>query len=176
MTMKKLITFGILLALGGGGGYYYYRSTQKPEIPEFMKVTISEGEIVEEVSATGTLQAKRSVGVGSFVSGRVEEVLVDFNDIVKKGQVLARIDTSILRTQVEIQKANIERQELELANLRVQLADSERSLARQKELLDKKLAPQQAWEAAELTVSSRKSQIATAEKAMVNAKFQLDTA
>jgi hypothetical protein len=51
--MNKLITFGILLALGGGGGYYYYNSTKKPEIPEFAKVTISEGEIVEEVSATG---------------------------------------------------------------------------------------------------------------------------
>ena len=101
--MKKLITFAILLALGGGGGYYYYRSTQKPEIPEFMKVTISEGEIVEEVSATGTLQAKRTVAVGSQVSGRVTDVYVDFNDIVKKGQILARIDTALLDTQVQIQ-------------------------------------------------------------------------
>ena len=174
--MKKLITFAILLALGGGGGYFYWKSKQKPEIPEFMKVTISEGEIVEEVSATGTLAPKRSVGVGSFVSGRVEEVLVDYNDIVKKGQVLARIDTSILKTQVDIQRANIERQELDLANLQVQLADSKRQLARQKELLDKKLTTQQQYEAAELTVSSRESQIATAQKQMVSARYSLDTA
>ena len=174
--MKKLITIAILLVLGGGGGYYYVQSTKKPEIPEFMKVTISEGEIVEEVSATGTLAAKRSVGVGSFVSGRVEEVLVDFNDIVRKGQVLARIDTSILKTQVDIQKANIERQELDLANLNVQLADAKRQLARQKELYDKKLLPQQQYEAAELLVQSRESQIATAKKQMVSAQYSLDTA
>jgi HlyD family secretion protein len=174
--MKKLITFAILLALGGGGGYYYYKSTQKPEIPEFMKVTISEGEIVEEVSATGTLQAMRTVNVGSQVSGRVTQVLADFNDIVKKGQILAKIDTALLDTQVEIQRANIERQELDIASQRVQLADAKRTLERQRELLEKKLATQQAYEAAELAVKNREAQILSAEKAKVQAEFNLEQA
>jgi HlyD family secretion protein len=173
--MKKLIYLVVVLAIGGGG-YYYWQSKKVPEIPQFSKVAISQGEIVEEVSATGTLQAKKSVGVGSFVSGRVEEVLVDYNDIVRKGQVLARIDTSLLKTQVQIQEANIERQELDLANQRVQLADAKRAFERQRELLEKKLATQQAYEAAELQVKSRESQIASAEKSMVSARFQLDTA
>lgn len=174
--MKKLITFAILLALGGGGGYYYYKSTQKPEIPEFMKVTISEGEIVEEVSATGTLQAVRTVNVGSQVSGRVTQVLADFNDIVKKGQILAKIDTALLDTQVEIQRANIERQELDIASQRVQLADAKRTLERQRELLEKKLATPQAYEAAELAVKNREAQILSAEKAKVQAEFNLEQA
>lgn len=174
--MKKLISTSVILLGLAGGGYYYYESQKKPEIPEVMTLTISEGEIVEEVSASGTLQAKKSVGVGSFVSGRVEEVLVDYNDIVRKGQVLARIDTSILKTQVQIQEANIERQDLDLAQQRVQLADAKRNLARQKELFEKKLATQAVYEAAELAVSSREAQIASAEKAMVSARFQLDTA
>src|SRR5688572_2235228 len=174
--MKKLITIAILLALGGGGGYYYYKSTQKPEIPEFMKVTISEGEIVEEVSATGTLQAKRTVNVGSQVSGRVTQVLVDFNDIVSKGQILAKIDTALLDTQVEIQRANIERQELEIASQRVQLADAKRTLERQRELLEKKLATQQAYEAADLAVKNREAQIQSAEKSKVTAEFNLEQA
>ena len=174
--MKKLTTFVILLALGGGGGYYYWRSTQKPEIPEFMKVTISEGEIVEEVSATGTLQAMRTVNVGSQVSGRVTEVLADFNDIVRKGQILAKIDTALLDTQVEIQRANIERQELDIASQRVQLADAKRTMERQRELLEKKLATQQAYEAAELAVKNREAQIQSAEKAKVQAEFNLEQA
>src|SRR5688572_28013074 len=174
--MKKLITIAILLALGGGGGYYYYKSTQKPEIPEFMKVTISEGEIVEEVSATGTLQAKRTVNVGSQVSGRVTQVLVDFNDIVSKGQILAKIDTALLDTQVEIQRANIERQELDIASQRVQLADAKRTLERQRELLEKKLATPMAYEAAELAVKNREAQILSAEKAKVSAEFNLEQA
>ncbi|HUR21781.1 MAG TPA: efflux RND transporter periplasmic adaptor subunit [Vicinamibacterales bacterium] len=174
--MNKLITIGILLALGGGGGYYYYNSTKKPEIPEFAKVTVSEGEIVEEVSATGTLQAKRTVAVGSQVSGRVTNVYVDFNDIVKKGQVLARIDTALLDTQVQIQQANIDRQEVDIASQEVQLADAKRSLERNRELLEKKLVPQQAYDAAELAVKSRESQIASARKQMVTAKIALDQA
>ncbi len=173
--MKKLIGLVILLALGGGG-YLYYQGTQEPEIPEFMKVTISQGEIVEEVSATGTLQAKRTVNVGSQVSGRVTEVLVDFNDIVRKGQILAKIDTALLDTQVQIQEANISRQEVDIASQRVQLADARRTLERQRELLEKKLATQQAWEAAELAVKNREAQILSAEKSMVQAQFNLEQA
>jgi len=173
--MKKLISLVVLLA-AAGGGYYYYNSTQKPEIPEFMKATISEGEIVEEVSATGTLQAMRTVAVGSQVSGRVTDVYADFNDIVRKGQILAKIDTALLDTQVQIQEANISRQEVELASQRVQLADAKRNFERQRELLEKKLATQQAFDAAEQAVKSRESQIASAEKSMVQAQFNLEQA
>ena len=173
--MKKLIYLVILLAIAGGG-YYYYESTKVPQIPEFMKATVSQGDVVEEVSATGTLQAAKLVPVGSQVSGRVVEVYADFNQIVKKGQLLAKIDTSLLDTQVQIQEANIARQEVELSNQRVQLADSKRTLERQRELLEKKLATQQAFDAAELTVQSRESQIASAEKSMVNSQINLEQA
>src|SRR5215213_8389815 len=132
--MTKLIKFGILLARGGAGGNSSSNSTKNPRIPEFMKLPFPEGEIVEEVSATGTLQAMRTVNVGSQVSGRVTQVLADFNDIVHKGQILAKIDTALLDTQVEIQRANIERQELDIASQRVQLADAKRTLERQREL------------------------------------------
>jgi len=173
--MKKLISFVIILGIAAAG-YYYWDKSKKPEIPEFAKVTISEGEIVEEVSATGTLQAMRTVNVGSQVSGRVTDVLVDFNQIVKKGQILAKIDTALLDTQVQIQEANIQRQEVDLASQRVQLADAKRSLERQRELLEKKLATQQAFEAAELSVKNREAQIASAEKSMVQSQFNLEQA
>lgn len=173
--MKKLIYLVIVLA-SAGGGYYYYESSKTPEIPEFMKATVSQGEIVEEVSATGTLQATRAVPVGSQVSGRVEAVYADFNDIVTKGQVLAKIETSLLETQVQIQEASIARQEGEIANQQVQLADAKRTLERQRELFEKKLATQQAYEAAELAVKSREAQIASAEKAIISTRISLDQA
>lgn len=173
--MKKLIYLVIVLAIAGGG-YYYYESSKTPQIPEFMKATVSQGEIVEEVSATGTLQATRAVPVGSQVSGRVEAVYADFNDIVRKGQVLAKIDTSLLDTQVQIQEASIARQEGEIANQQVQLADAKRTLERQRELFEKKLATQQAYEAAELAVKSREAQIASAEKSIISTRISLDQA
>ncbi len=174
-TMKKLITLVIVLGLAGGG-YFYYESQKPPQVPEFMKVTVSEGNVVESVSATGTLKAVRTVPVGSQISGVVEEVYADFNSIVRQGQVLVKIDTSILETQVQIQEANIARQGVELASQRVQLEDLERNLARTKELYEKKLVTQQALEAAELQVKSRVAQIASAEKSMVQTQFQVEQA
>jgi HlyD family secretion protein len=173
--MKKLISLVIVLALAGTG-YWYWDSNKKPEIPEFMKASISQGDIVEEVTATGTLQADRMVVVGSKVSGVIEELNVDFNDIVRRGQVLAQINTDQLMTQVRIQEANIARQEVELANQLVQLADAERSLARQQELFDKKLGTQQALDAAILTVKSRQSSIDSAEKSKVQSEVNLQQA
>ncbi len=66
------------------------------------------------------------VDVGSQVSGVVKEIYVDFNSIVKKGQVLAEIDPSLLQVQVDIQKANVERQEGDIANQEVQLEDDKK--------------------------------------------------
>ena len=173
--MKKLIYLVVLLA-AGGGGYYYYQSQQAPKVPEFMKVTLSQGDVVEVVQATGTLQASRIVAVGSKVSGVIDELNTDFNQVVRAGQVLAKVNTDLLETQVRIQEANIARQEVDLANQRVQLEDSERSYERTKELFAKQLVTQQALEAAELQVKSRKAQIASAEKSMISAQVNLDQA
>lgn len=173
--MKKLIYLVVVLA-AAGGGYYYWESQKPPQVPEFMKATVSQGDVVEVVSATGTLQAQRLVVVGSKVSGVVEELNADFNDIVRAGQVLARINTDLLDTQVAIQEANIARQQVEIENQRVQLLDAERSLERTKELYAKQLVTQQALEAADLAVKSRKAQIASAEKSMVQSEANLNQA
>jgi HlyD family secretion protein len=173
--MKKLIYLVVLL-VAGGGGYYYYQSQQAPQVPEFMKVTVSEGDVVEVVQATGTLQANRIVAVGSKVSGVIDELNTDFNQVVRAGQVLAKVNTDLLETQVRIQEANIARQEVDLANQRVQLEDSQRSFERTKELFAKQLVTQQALEAAELQVKSRQAQIASAEKSMISAQVNLDQA
>ncbi len=170
--MKKLIYLVVVLA-AAGGGYYYYQSQQAPQVPEFMKATISQGDVVEIVSATGTLQPDRMVVVGSKVSGVIEQLNADFNQVVRAGQVLAQINTDQLQTQVEIQKANIARQEVDLENQRVQLADSKANLARTEKLYAAKLVTEQQLEAAKLQVSSREAQIASAEKSKVQSEANL---
>ncbi|MBM3750986.1 MAG: efflux RND transporter periplasmic adaptor subunit [Acidimicrobiia bacterium] len=173
--MKKLIYLVVVLAIAGGG-YYYWDSQKAPQVPQFMKAAISQGDVVEVVSATGTLKAERTFNVGSKVSGVVEELYVDFNEIVRQGQVLAKVNTDLLETQVRIQEANIARQEVDLANQRVQLEDAERSLERTRKMFEAKLVTQQALETAELTVKSRIAQIASAEKSKVQADVNLDQA
>jgi HlyD family secretion protein len=170
--MKKLIFLVVVLVVAGGG-YYYYESQKPPQVPEFMKVAISQGDVVESVSATGTLQADRMVIVGSKVSGVIDKLYVDFNSLVKAGDVLAKVNTDQLDTQVRIQQANIAQRQVDIANQRVQLADAERTLQRTKELFDAKLVTEQAWEASDLAVKSRVAQIESAEKAMVQAEANL---
>jgi HlyD family secretion protein len=155
--MRKLVTVLIVLAVAGGGGYYYYRSTQSKEKATVNQVTITQGTIVEEVQATGTLEALRTVQVGPQVSGTILSLEgVDFNSIVHRGQVVARLDPSLLQVQVDIQKANIERQETDIASQKVQLDNDRRVLARTKELADKGLVNQQQYEDADLQVKTRR--------------------
>jgi multidrug efflux pump subunit AcrA (membrane-fusion protein) len=130
--MKKLIAFVVLLILAGGGWWYWVKYGQTPEKPTINKLTISQGDIVESVPSTGTLEAIRRFDVGSQVSGTVQHIYVDYNDIVKKDQLLAEIDPSLLQVQVDIQKANIERAESDIASQEVQLEDQKRQFERTK--------------------------------------------
>ncbi len=85
--MKKLISLVVVLAIAAAG-YYYWDSQKAPQVPELSKVVISQGNVVEAVSATGTLQADRLVSVGSKVSGVIDELNTDFNQIVRRGRRL----------------------------------------------------------------------------------------
>jgi HlyD family secretion protein len=171
--MKKLITVLVLLAAAGGGAYYYYSVSNTVEPPQIVKATVSQGNVTEFVQATGTLEARRTVQVGPQVSGTIVELGPDFNSIVRAGQVIARLDPSLLQVQVDIQMANIERQETDIELQRVQLQDTQRSLQRTKELFDKGLANQTQLEQADLAVKQRQAQIASAEKSLVQARANL---
>jgi HlyD family secretion protein len=76
------------------------QSNQRAEGPRYRTETVTRGDLHLEVSATGTLQPTNTVEVGSELSGLVEAVFVDENDSVKKGQVLARLDTSKLQDAI----------------------------------------------------------------------------
>ena len=108
--MKRLVTILILLAAAGAGAYYYFNVGAAPEPPQVVQATVSEGDIVEEVQATGTIEAMRVAPVGSQVSGVVKALYADFNSIVRKDQIIAELDPSLLQVQVDLQTAAYERQ------------------------------------------------------------------
>src|SRR5688500_1566840 len=99
--MKKLAVILILLAVAGGGAYYYYAYGKPKEKPTVVQAAVSRGSVTEMVSATGTLEAVRTQQVGSQVSGVVSWIGPDFNSIVKAGEVIARLDPSLLQVQVD---------------------------------------------------------------------------
>ena len=94
--MKRALGLIIIAAIGAGVGAYYVRRGG-PEI-QVNTAPITRGDIVDTVGATGTLQAVTTVQVGSQVSGNIQWLGADFNSIVKKGQVIARLDPSLFQT------------------------------------------------------------------------------
>ena len=174
--MKKLVTVLILIAAAGGGAYYYYTYGKTQEKPQIAQASITQGTITEVVSATGTLEALRRVDVGSQVSGVVREIYVDYNSIVRQGQLLAEIDPALLQVQVDIQNANVERQKGEIANQEVQLEDSKKQLERNQTMFDRGLSNQQSLDAAILTVKSRTTSLDSARKQLLTNQANLDQA
>src|SRR6476661_9904874 len=173
--MKKLITIIILLAVvgGAGGAYYMRKSTKEPDV---RTAQVTRGDIVQAVQATGTIEAVTTVQVGTQVGGTIQELYADFNSIVRKGQVIARLDPTILDTQIEQQRANVTRSEADLERLKVSLADAQQKLTRAQSLADKNLLPKTDLETAQVNVESAKAQIKSSEAALVQAKSQLSTA
>ena len=171
--MKKLIAIVVVLAAVGVGAGAYYRSRQAPE-PKVTTMPVTRGDVVDAVAATGTLQAVETVDVGTQVSGTVQELYTDFNQIVHKGQVIARLDPSLIQTQIEQQEANVTRSDADLERLRVGLADAKQKYDRAKAMFDKSLIPRTDLETAEVNVKSADAQIKSAEAALVQAKASLN--
>ena len=81
--------------------WLFLRSGGESGSVTYQEAAISRGQLVVKVSATGNLQPTNQVDIGSELSGTVETVYVDDNDLVKKGQILARLDTAKLKDQVQ---------------------------------------------------------------------------
>lgn len=174
--MKKLLTTLIILALGGGGAYYYFVYGKTPEKPQIIQATVTRGDITDFVSATGTLEALRTVQVGSQVSGVVQHLYADYNTIVHKGDVIAQIDPTLLQQQVDIQQANIDRQKGDIDNQKVQLENDQKNLERAQQQYDKGLVSPQQLEAAQLQVKVRQASIDSSQKQLVQSNANLKQA
>src|SRR5688572_9186179 len=171
--MKKLILFVVVVALIGGGYYWYRVRNARPE-PTVMTQPLSRGDVVDSVGATGTLEAVETVEIGTQVSGVVQELHADFNSIVKKGQVIARLDPQLIETQIEQQTANVQRAEADLDRLKVARDDAKQKLDRAQAMSAKQLIPKTDLETAEVNVRSAEAQIKSSEASLVQAKAQLN--
>jgi HlyD family secretion protein len=172
--MKRfLLTVVVLGAIAvGAGAYYNYSRT--PLEPVISTASVTAGNVVDSVGATGTLQAVTTVQVGSQVSGIIQELHADFNSLVRKGQVIARLEPSLFETQIEQARANLIRAEADLERLRVTLEDARTKLKRAQDLSARQLIPQSELETAEVTVRSTEAQIRSSEAQVTQAQASLN--
>src|SRR5438034_9182551 len=131
--MKRAIfVLLIIAAIGVGTGAYYIRRGGSDITVNTAPVT--RGDIIDTVGATGTLQAVTTVQVGSQVSGTIQYLGADFNSIVHKGQVVAKLEPSLFQTQVEQARANLTRAKADSERNKVSLDDAQTKYNRAKEL------------------------------------------
>src|SRR5262245_13401231 len=174
--MKRAVIALLIIGGAGAGAWFYYVRRAGPEVGALTS-PITRGDIVDAVSTTGTLQAVTTVQIGSQVSGNISYLGADFNSIVKQGQIIARLDPSLLQAQLEQSRANVLRSqadvaqsEANLARARVALLDAQQKYARAKQLDAKGLAPQAEMDAAKIAVDSAQSSLQSSEAALNSAK------
>jgi HlyD family secretion protein len=165
--MKRAIIAIVLLAVVGGGVYAWNAQRNKTEV-QVTTTPLSRGDIVDTVGATGTLQAVTTVQVGSQVSGNIQWLGADFNSIVKKGQVIARLDPSLFDAQLnQVQanlvqaRANLTRARSDLDRAQVQLLDAQQKFGRAKELAAQQLLPASELDSAKIAVDTAQASLAS---------------
>lgn len=165
--MKKLLAVLVLAALAAGGWYYYESRNAAAEAPTFNTVTLAKGDILQVVTATGTLDPLISVDVGSQISGLVKKLYVDFNTPVKKGDKLAEIDPATYQQRLRQAEANLASAE---ASNQLQRVNTERI----KGLYEQKLVTQQEYDQAIAQLQQSNSQLVTNRASVENARVDLE--
>jgi HlyD family secretion protein len=138
--------------------------------------TVSRGPIVKKISASGTLEAVTTVQVGSQVSGSIDSLYADFNSIVKKGQVLARLEQSLFRAAIEQAQANLDRAQADHERVRVTLTDAETKLQRARQLADRQLIPANQLADAEVAKATAEAQLRSSAASVTQARASLEQA
>jgi HlyD family secretion protein len=154
--------WGLIVAAVIAGGLLYRSRQQGAKGTSYTTSPARVGDLVETVTATGTLEALDTVEVGSETSGRILDVLVDFNDQVKKGQVLATIDPEQASARADESAAQLRAARASVARAQATAEESARNLARSRGLREAGLISQQDYDAAQATARRAQADIASA--------------
>ncbi|HVS31688.1 MAG TPA: efflux RND transporter periplasmic adaptor subunit [Thermoanaerobaculia bacterium] len=165
MKRNRLITIIVLVLLAAAAALTLQRASAR-EAQSYRFGELERGDIRRTVSATGTLNAVTTVSVGTQVSGQVADLHVDFNDRVKKGQILARIDPRLAQQAVTDAEATLERN-------RAQLIEAQREYKRNGELLQSGLVARSAFDSVESSLAVARANVKSAQVAVDRARQNL---
>jgi HlyD family secretion protein len=171
--LKRLLIVAILLLVGVPSFVFWRKSNAKANAPKYETQEARRGDLTVIVSATGTLEPTNQVEVGSELSGIIETVDVDYNDRVKVGQMLAKLDTEKLDAQVVKSQAALESARANILQAQANVLETKSELDRMKQVWEKtnKKAPSQndldsaeaAYKRAQAELAIAKAQVSEAE-------------
>jgi len=170
---KYWIPAAIVLLLAGT-----YFATRGDDKPDYITETVANRSLDLTVTATGNLRPTNQVDVGSEVSGRIDAVLVDVNDRVARGQVLARINTDVIEDQIKQSQANLNAARASVAQAGATFDVDNAQLARLQEvyrLSGGKVPSKTELESAEANVKRDRAAVASAQANVASARAQLSS-
>jgi HlyD family secretion protein len=144
--------------------------------PRFLTERVRRGDIVVTVSATGTLEPTRKVDIGCELSGTVKTVEADYNDHVKRDQVLARLDTSKFELSVAQSKAALENAKANVLLAKAKLKEADRDYKRQKTLNLQGAVAESTLEEKETAFEKAVAELAGAKADVIRYQAALDSA
>jgi HlyD family secretion protein len=177
MSMKRIVLIVVLVLLLAAGGFFGYRAYfSGSKSPRFKTEAVASGSIISQVVATGTVNPVTLVQVGSQVSGTIQKLFVDFNSVVREGQIIARIDPALFQAKVDQSQADLINAKAVLENQRVTLADTQRTLERYKSLYKDNLVARNDLDQAQVKYDQAIASVKTAEAQIGSAKANLASA
>lgn len=171
---KKSLAALLILA-AAAGGYYLYASNKKQEI-QYVTTAVSRGDITSSISATGTLSAVETVDVGTQISGTIKDIYFDYNSVVKKGQLIAEIDSATQVADVAQYRASYLSAQANLENSRATLVKAQKNYNRTRELAAKDLVSHADVDSDEAALNVAKAQVAASEAQVAQARATLSKA
>ncbi len=178
MTRAKRVglVLGAVAVVATGIGVSAYYVSRGVALPQVTTVVLSRGAVTKIVVTTGSVQPVTSVSVGSQVSGTVSWLGADFNSIVQKGQIIARLDPSLFEAQVAQARSGVVMAEANLDRSRVSLLDAQAKYGRTKELSDRQLVAGSDLDAASSAVASAAASLKGSEAQVLQAQASLNQA
>ncbi len=119
--MKRIVSVVVVAALVGAGVWGYFYTQSRGSVPKYRTARVEQGPLTAAVSATGNVNAVTTVQVGSQVSGQIKELLADFNTLVKKDQIIARIAPEIFEAKVNQARADVASAQAAILNQEAQV-------------------------------------------------------
>ncbi len=160
--------------LVGGLGVWWMQGAEERSQVTYLTEAVSRGSLTVTVSATGTIEPTNKVEISSELSGTIAEVLVDYNDTVEAGQVLARLDTVQLDAQLSVQNASRAAAEAQLASARASLLEAVANFDVARKLDQRGLTSQTDFTASKAALGRARANVASAQANVDLAQAQLE--
>ncbi|SNR86302.1 efflux RND transporter periplasmic adaptor subunit [Puniceibacterium sediminis] len=173
-TVPRWVYYLVIAAVVAGGLYWWNTEATTRRAVTYQTEAVSRADLQVTVTATGTIEPTNLVEISSELSGTMEKVLVDFNDTVSAGQVLAQLDTTQLEAQLAVQKASHAVAQAQVANAEASLLEATLHYETVKQLDDRGITTRTNMTAAEAELARAKAGVASANANLDLTQAQLD--